>query len=162
MSDKNELLNRIRLFERQEQLLQFPHFSNADALDVGLMIVHKAKSCGYPVAIDITICGSQVFGCALPGTTANNLRWIKRKVNTVYQVQKSTLHVGAILQRDGKDIEHDWHLPEIDYSYHGGAFPVFVKGTGFIGTICVSGLPQEQDHQLVVDTLCEYLGLSIN
>ena len=161
MSDKNELLNRIRLYERQEQLLQFPHFSNADALDVGLLLVDKAKQGGYPVAIDITICGSQVFGYAFPGTTPNNLRWIKRKVNTVYKVQMSTLHVGAVLERDGKDIERDWHLPEIDYSYHGGAFPIFVAGTGFVGTICVSGLPQTEDHQLVVDVLCEYLGVEL-
>ena len=161
MSDKNDLQNRIRLYEHQEQMLQFPHFSNADALDLGLLLVDKAKENGYPVAIDITICGSQVFGYAFPGTTANNLRWIKRKVNTVYKVQMSTLHVGAVLARDGQDIEKDWHLPEIDFSYHGGAFPIFIQGTGFIGTVCVSGLPQEEDHQLVVDTLCEYLDVKL-
>jgi len=161
MTDTNDLLSRISLYERQEQLLRFEHFDHTDALDVGLRLVQKAKQNNYPIAIDISVCGSQVFGYAFPGTTANNLRWIRRKVNTVYKVQKSTLHVGAILARDHKDIEKDWHLPEIDYSYHGGAFPIFIKGTGFIGAICVSGLPQEQDHQLVVDVLCEYLRVEV-
>ena len=58
MSDKNDINARISLYERQEQLLQFPHFSNADALDIGLMLVDTAKKNGYSVAIDITICGS--------------------------------------------------------------------------------------------------------
>ncbi len=161
MSEKNQLINQIPLYERQEQLLRFDHFNNADALEVGLMLVERAKQMNYAVAIDITICSSQIFAYAFPGTSANNLRWIKRKTNTVNKVQMSSLHVGAVLLRSGQDLEGDWHLPHIDYSNLGGAFPIFIKGTGFIGTICVSGLPHEQDHQLVVDVLCEYLNVKL-
>ena len=34
----------------------------------------------------------------------------------------------------------------LEYSAHGGAFPVFVEGTGLVGAVVVSGLPQEEDH----------------
>jgi uncharacterized protein (UPF0303 family) len=47
-----------------------------------------------------------------------------------------------------------------DYAPHGGCFPIFLAGTGCVGTITVSGLPQREDHMLVVSVLQEYLKLS--
>jgi len=47
-----------------------------------------------------------------------------------------------------------------DYSTHGGCFPVFLTGTGCVGTITVSGLPQREDHELVVSVLQQYLQLA--
>jgi len=37
-----------------------------------------------------------------------------------------------------------------DYATHGGGFPIFLVGTGCIGAITVSGLPERDDHMLVV------------
>jgi uncharacterized protein (UPF0303 family) len=47
-----------------------------------------------------------------------------------------------------------------DYSTHGGSFPIFVAGAGCVGTITVSGLPQREDHGLVVSVLQDYLQLA--
>ena len=41
----------------------------------------------------------------------------------------------------------------------GGGFPVTVKDAGVIGVIAVSGLPEREDHGVVVDALCAYLDL---
>ena len=41
----------------------------------------------------------------------------------------------------------------------GGGFPVTVKGAGVIGVIAVSGLPERQDHGVVVAALCDHLGI---
>ena len=39
----------------------------------------------------------------------------------------------------------------------GGGFPIRLRGTGVIGSICVSGYPDHvDDHQLIINTLEEY------
>ena len=47
-----------------------------------------------------------------------------------------------------------------DYVLAGGGFPVTVKGAGIIGVIAVSGLPERQDHGVIVDALCDHLGIA--
>ena len=44
------------------------------------------------------------------------------------------------------------------YVLAGGGFPVTVKNAGVVGVIAVSGLPERDDHGVIVDALCEYLG----
>jgi len=46
------------------------------------------------------------------------------------------------------------HLQE---AAHGGAFPVIVRDVGVVGAVTVSGLPQEEDHRLVVQVLRKFL-----
>ena len=42
----------------------------------------------------------------------------------------------------------------------GGGFPVIVKGAGVIGVHSrVSGLPEREDHGVIVDALCDHLGI---
>lgn len=45
-----------------------------------------------------------------------------------------------------------------EYAIHGGGFPVRVKGVeGVVAVIVVSGLKQEEDHQIVVQTVQDFL-----
>ncbi|RAK82239.1 Clavaminate synthase-like protein [Aspergillus fijiensis CBS 313.89] len=45
-----------------------------------------------------------------------------------------------------------------DYAIHGGGFPVRVRGVdGVVGVIVVSGLKQEDDHQVIVDVVREFI-----
>ena len=48
-------------------------------------------------------------------------------------------------------------IDESEFAAHGGAFPVTVRGVGVVGTVTVSGLPQEEDHRLVVSVLRAFL-----
>lgn len=61
------------------------------------------------------------------------------------------------LEKQGKTIE-DNGLTGADYAASGGSFPIFVNGTGCIGAVTVSGLPQREDHNLVVEALALTLG----
>jgi uncharacterized protein (UPF0303 family) len=48
-------------------------------------------------------------------------------------------------------------LDVADYALAGGGFPINVAGAGVIGTAIVSGLPQREDHNLVVRAIAEHL-----
>lgn len=45
-----------------------------------------------------------------------------------------------------------------EFAIHGGAFPIRVRGVdGIVGVVVVSGLKQEDDHQVVVEGIREVI-----
>ena len=44
-------------------------------------------------------------------------------------------------------------LPDRDYAPHGGSFPLRILGSGCIGSITVSGMPEFDDHEMIVNVL---------
>lgn len=49
-----------------------------------------------------------------------------------------------------------------DYAIHGGGFPVRVKGVeGPIAAIVVSGLTQQEDHQVIVESLQKFISSNV-
>jgi len=142
---------------REEQELQFTRFNEETAWEVGSLLVERSRSGNLPVAIDITRGSHQLFHASLPGTSPDNDEWIRRKVRLVYRFGHSSFYMGQLLKSKGKSIEQEYLISEMEYAPHGGCFPVIVKGTGMVGTITVSGLPQEEDHKLVVQALRDYL-----
>jgi uncharacterized protein (UPF0303 family) len=151
----DELILRL---EEEEQGLVFPSFSNDDAIAVGEAIESRARERALAITIDIRRGAQQLYHCALPGTSADNDQWALRKGRVAERFGHSSLLVGARLRKAGMRIEDKYFVNPLEYSAHGGAVPVVVEGTGQVGTITVSGLPQEEDHALVVDCIREYLG----
>jgi uncharacterized protein (UPF0303 family) len=144
---------------QEEQDLQFTSFNESTAWEIGCQLVERAQKEGLRVTIDITRGSHQLFHASLRGTSADNDEWIKRKVRIVYRFGHSSYYMGQLLKSKGKRLEEAYLIPESEYAPHGGCFPVFVKDTGMVGTITVSGLPQEEDHKLVVQTIRDYLAL---
>ncbi len=143
--------------EQQEEEIQFNSFSNETALRIGLMLHEAAKKMGKSVTIDISRHGQCLFHFAMPGTTIDNAEWIRRKNNVVQRFGKSSYHVGTKLRIQGKTLEEKYGISRSEYADHGGAFPLIIKGVGVVGTVTVSGLPQKEDHELVVGILHTYL-----
>jgi uncharacterized protein (UPF0303 family) len=141
----------------EEQLLQFTTFTNDDAWELGNRLVEAARAGALPVTIDIRRGDQQLFHVALAGTAADNDAWIERKVRVVRRFGRSSFAVGTALRLEGRTIEEKFLLSESEYAAHGGAFPVTVKDVGVVGTVTVSGLPQADDHALVVAVLREFL-----
>jgi uncharacterized protein (UPF0303 family) len=58
------------------------------------------------------------------------------------------------LRQKKTDLLEKHGLPFSDYAAHGGSFPICIEHAGVIGSVTVSGLPQRDDHELVVEALC--------
>ena len=142
---------------QQEQELQFAHFNESTAWQIGTQMVERAMRENLPVTIDITRGQHQLFHCSMPGTAADNDEWVKRKVRLVNRFGHSSFYMGQKLKQKGKTIEESYLISESEFAAHGGCFPIIIKGTGMVGTITVSGLPQEEDHKLVVESIREFL-----
>jgi uncharacterized protein (UPF0303 family) len=150
----SNLLNELLLEENE---LQFNTFNEETAWQIGYDLVERAKKNNLPIAIDINRANRQLFHASLPGATIDNAEWIKRKVRLVYRFGHSSFYIGQQLKKAGKTIKENSLLQESEFAPQGGCFPIIIKGTGIIGTITVSGLPQEEDHKLVVTTIRNYL-----
>jgi uncharacterized protein (UPF0303 family) len=159
MNEHEALLQELR---QQEEEIQFASFTNDTALAVGMALLQEARKRSKPVAIDITRSGQQLFHFAMAGTTIDNGEWIKRKNNVVNRFGHSSYYVGISLQNAGQTIEEKYLISSSTYAAHGGAFPLSIKDVGVVGTITVSGLPQREDHELVVTTLKQFLASSTN
>ncbi len=141
----------------EETELQFKSFTNETALELGLLILDTAREKRKRVTIDIERHGQQLFHYAMEETTPDNDQWIIRKKNVVKRFNKSSYHVGLLLAKSGKSIADRYFVDPLQFSAHGGSFPIFIKDVGVVGAISVSGLPQEEDHRLVVGVIREYL-----
>jgi uncharacterized protein (UPF0303 family) len=140
-----------------EQELQFTRFNETTAWKIGCQMVERAMRENLTVTIDITRGGQQLFHYSSPGTSADNDEWVKRKVRLVNRFGHSSFYMGQLLKHKGKTIEQSYLIPESEFAAHGGCFPIIVKGTGMVGTITVSGLPQEEDHKLVVESIRAFI-----
>ena len=142
---------------QEEQELQFTRFNETTAWQIGTQMVERAMRENLPITIDITRGQQQLFHYSMPGTAADNDEWVKRKVRLVNRFGHSSFYMGQLLKHKGKTIEQSYLISESEFAAHGGCFPIIVKGTGMVGTITVSGLPQEEDHKLVIQTLRDFL-----
>lgn len=155
MEPSKELLARIAA---EEEELVLDHFDENDAWRLGTAIVEEARRSKHPVAVDIRRPGQILFHAALPGATPDNDEWIRRKTNVVFRFRKSSFAVGVSLALAGKTIEEKSFVDPKEFSAHGGGFPLVVRGVGLVACATVSGLPQEEDHALVVRCLREFAG----
>src|SRR3712207_4924254 len=142
----------------EEEELQFTGFTNDDAWDLGSALVAAARRDGAPVAVDITRNCHQLFHAALPGATPDNDSWIARKTRVVHRFGHSSLYVRQASRERGTTFEEEFGLDPAEYAAHGGAFPVLVRSVGPVGAVVVSGLPQLDDHRLVVAAIRAHLG----
>lgn len=146
--------------KRQEALLQFSEFGADTAWTIGCRLREAAIARGMPMTFEIAVAGRTLFLVATDGAPAGQMDWIRRKRNTVLRFGRSSYQVGLTLALEGKTLEERHGLTLADYAAHGGGFPIVLKGTGCVGTIVASGLPQREDHEMVVSVLAGVLGVT--
>jgi uncharacterized protein (UPF0303 family) len=141
----------------QEATLQFASFDEEAAWALGSRLREMAASRALTLVIDIRKFGQPLFYSALPGTSPDNPIWAQRKANTVARFHRSSYAMGLELQLKNTTLLERFGLTLNEFAAHGGSFPLSVKSAGVIGAVTVSGLPQRDDHEFVVEALCAEL-----
>jgi len=153
MVPTNDMLDKIA---KEEAELVLDQFTEEDAWELGCLMVEEAKKRQARIAIDIRRPGQILFHSALAGAVPDNEEWIRRKSNVVFRFGKASLAVGVSLALAEATIEQKYFVSPLEFSPHGGAFPIRVRGCGLVACATVSGLPQEEDHALVVACVRKY------
>lgn len=140
-----------------EQTLDFPRFSHADAWELGQSMVSAASELRYPVAIAIKFGQQRVFHAALVGSSATNDDWLDRKFRAVAIHNCSSWALACQQRALGADYFAESGYDRRVIALAGGAVPLRVQSS-LIGAVGVSGLSEEDDHRFVVDALRGHLG----
>jgi len=142
----------------QERELRLPRLDAKVAWDLGSRIRAMAMERGLALVVDVRRFGPPLVYAALDGTTPDNPEWARRKGNVVARFHRSSYGVGMTQKLKGTTLVERQGLPVADYATDGGSSPLSVEGAGVVGSVTVSGLPQRDDHNLVVEALCAMLG----
>jgi uncharacterized protein (UPF0303 family) len=150
-----EDLDQITVEERE---LRLPRLDAQMAWDLGTRLRTLAIERGIALVIDVRRFGLPLFYAALDGTTPDNAEWVRRKGNVVARFHRSSYAVGLTQKMKGTTLHERYGLPVADYAADGGSFPLAVEFAGVVGSVTVSGLPQREDHNFVVEAMCAMLG----
>lgn len=147
----------VDILAQQERVLIADRWNDDMAWEVGSLIRLWASDGSWPVAIDIRLFHRPQFFASMPGSSPDNVDWIRRKSNVVERYHKSSFRMGCELALKEDTLAQRYGLPVRDFAEHGGSFPVGLAGVGVIGSVTMSGLAQEQDHMAIVRALAVVL-----
>ncbi|KAI7125161.1 hypothetical protein KC352_g32181, partial [Hortaea werneckii] len=141
----------------------FPGFTSQTAWTLGSALRTKLLAFAKPCVIDISLAhGNHCLFHATThsGTAPDNDSWVARKRNTVLRFGSSTWFMHNKFQGDEPAFAAKYGLGDSagSYAIHGGGWPLRVRGVeGIVAVVVVSGLKQEQDHGIIVQTVSEML-----
>ncbi|CAB4571319.1 unannotated protein [freshwater metagenome] len=141
---------------KQEEDFSFSSFTNEDAIALGQEMLKIATSQKAPVIVQVRIGQQIIFHAALTGTTTENDWWINRKARVVEKFNHSSMYVRVFFEENNQTFEEHSGLDNELYAAHGGGFPIIVTGQGVVGVALVSGLPQVEDHKMIIQGLTNF------
>ncbi|GAB7348805.1 hypothetical protein MBLNU459_g7523t1 [Dothideomycetes sp. NU459] len=152
----------VQTIQQIDNSLQFASFTVDVAWSLGCLLRSRLSTFVNPTVINISLAnGTLLFHTATkPGITNDNDVWVARKRKTVLRFGTSTWLMHNKLAGDEVAFAAKYGLGPAagEYAIHGGGWPVRVKGVeGVVAIIVVSGLKQEQDHQIIIQTVRDFL-----
>ena len=106
-----EDLARIAL---QEQDLQFARFDEETAWKLGGHVRALAIERKLSLVVDVRRFGQPLFYSALPGTTPDNVEWVRRKGNVVARFHRSSYAIGREMEEKKSNLSERYGLPLAD------------------------------------------------
>lgn len=141
------------------------HFTSEDAFSIGVSIRARLREVtDKPAVVNIVLANNQqqlFHATSRSGTVPENDNWVARKRNFVLRFGFSSWAAHNLFNKGDEVLfKQRFQLGEKagDYAIHGGGFPVRVTGVeGPVAAIVVSGLAQEEDHQVIIECLQAFL-----
>ena len=128
-------------------------FSYQFAWELGSLIRQEANAVRAPIAIEVRHGADIVFATLLEGATIDNFDWTRRKCAVAHRFHRSSLAIRLEAEQMGYDFNARFRLPPADYAASGGGFPLMLASGTLVGTVGVSGLPDTEDHRIIVTAL---------
>ena len=141
---------------QQEEELALSSFTNEDAIRLGQELLKLALAQKAPVIVQVRIGEQIIFHSALTGSSSENDWWINRKYRVVEKFKHSSMYVRVSFEEKNQSFEEDSGLDNELFAAHGGGFPINVSGIGIVGVALVSGLPQVEDHKMIIQGLTNF------
>ncbi|HEY4011485.1 MAG TPA: heme-degrading domain-containing protein [Acidobacteriaceae bacterium] len=155
------IVDDLGILEQQEHLLRFTSFNPETAWELGCYLRTLLMDCRAGGTIEIELAGHLLFACATPTSNRGQVDWIRRKRNVVHHFGRSSYAIGLILESNNETLQSRHCLKASDYAAQGGGFPILLQGTGAVGSVVISGLPQRDDHSLVISALAKILDMDV-
>ncbi|QTF07632.1 heme-degrading domain-containing protein [Brenneria izadpanahii] len=150
---------QFELCQQQQKLIVLPAFDRRLAWSLGEALKNQAERQSLSLAIAITVNHQTWFSYAMPGSTAENIDWLRRKRNVVDLLEMSSYAANLMLQIRQTTLAERYGVNERDYAAFGGGFPLQTGNAGIIGSVVVSGAPHRDDHDFLVGVLARFAGL---
>ena len=148
----------------QEERCTLPHFTADTAWELGTRLRERLRrASSKPAVVNITLAAHSqlLFHTATGrGTAPDNDTWVARKRAAVLRWGTSTWFMHNKYGGNEDNFRAKFMLGDRagEYAIHGGGFPVRVKDVeGVVGIIVVSGLSMQEDHEVIVEVIEEYL-----
>ncbi len=140
---------KIRTLEEEWSGLTVRSFSEEDALRLGQALVAAAAERKAPVVIDIRTPNRTLFHAAMPGSGPTNDLWALRKSNLALDFQVPSMLTALRFRASKSEVAHHG-LSDATHALSGGSVPIRVAQVGVVAAATVSGLPETEDHAMVV------------
>ena len=154
----DDIQMKLQTIAEQEKSLVFEKFGQEDAVAIGMKLYEKAKAEGKSIAFQISLNRKVIFHLNMDGCSPDNDIWLNKKENMVYRFWQSSFQTVTFAEMLGSNVFDFYALDKEQYVGAAGGFPITLKGVGCVGAISCGGQMPEQDHQIIVDVLSEYLG----
>jgi uncharacterized protein (UPF0303 family) len=151
----------LATLQQQEQILRFTNFNTETAWELGCTLRTLLMDRRVGGTVEIELANHLLFACATPTSNPGQADWIRRKRNVVHRFGRSSYAIGRILESNNETLQSRHSLKAADYAAHGGGFPILLEGSGAVGSVVMSGLPQRDDHNLVISALAKILGKDV-
>jgi len=139
----------------EEKKYTFDSFDRNDVWKLGNCLVEATSKAAGPLAVTISLNGTEVFRYYPLGTGKFHEMWLNKKRNTVTTMEMASMTLKAKFAYNGSSLE-DELLDPTQFVACGGGFPIRLKGGAVIGFIGVSGLPDSEDHAALLAGLDLY------